>query len=564
MVSLPGLDLRWLVEWENGEDGAVAVALQEFWSGSLPLAKEPSVAPAFTRKGKDHIDAFLAEIEAALADTSTIAEKKKDFAQWYRKLYLASWQDFAGFFPKGAERLKGRAEWQPMAGKMASDQCPYFALLDRMAGEIFPWASDENLPSWGKLVFEWKSMKMLETKEALPAAGVLDKAVDKAGQEIKRMTGKAGAVAGKAVGEALEGQARTAKNYGEYRNALAEITPVSTSRKLAYEVAAKIYTEDVATGKSPFFSADIAVSRLRASMMGSSGSSDEVFWKLVTGPRDFLLVYVRNETACQLQSDWEAKVLVEMKGLSGWDNIGAVLLAQGGYVWKYVENGPVTPFIDRALKGYSAKEALGGTISFDASFFAFLDRGDVERKKIAERQRAVAAAAAAPAGGGGPPPKDTYPVGIKGIPTGTNPDAQKKPQSTRLELHCTEGVQSLVNYNYPLEKTFNWAPESCSDVTLQIEVPGIVLSKRYSGPTAFQAFLRDFRKGERTYYPREFRGQEMALEQLGIKYITVKYDFTGAGAALQHGAGGKGKPTPTGPPPLQPIPIPTRIATCWD
>jgi type VI secretion system protein ImpL len=570
MVSLPGLDLRWLVDWENGEDGAVAVALEQFWSGSLPLAKESSVAPAFTRKGKEHIDAFLAEIDAALADTATIAERKKDFAQWYRKQYLTSWQEFAGFFPKGVEKLKGRPEWQPMAAKMASDQCPYFALLDRMAGELFPWVGGERLPSWAELALEWKSMKMLEGKAASPAAGILDKAVDKAGQELKRATGKAGEVAGKAVGEAVGAQTRTAKIYAEYHDALAEITPVSTSRKLAYEMATKIYSEDAATGKSPFFTADTTVSRLRTSMAASGGSSDDVFWKLVTGPRDFLLQYVRNETACQLQSDWEAKVLVEMKGLSGWDNISSVLLAQGGFVWKYVENGPVTPFISRSLKGYSAKEAFGGAIALDTNFLSFLDRSDVERKKIGERQRALAAAAAAaaaapPAGGGGPPPKENYPVLIKGVPTGTNPEAQKKPQATRLELHCTDAVQTLVNYNYPIEKTFNWAPESCSDVTLQIEVPGVVVSKRYSGPTAFQAFLRDFRRGERSFYSREFPSQQTALEQLGIKYIKVQYEFNGAGAALQHGAGGKGKaPTTPTPPALQPIPIPTRIVTCWD
>ncbi len=395
MVSLPGLDLHWLVGWENGEDGAVVVSLDQFWSGSLPLANEPSVAPAFTRKGKEHIDGFLAEIEAALEDQSMMAAKKADFTQWYRKVYLASWQTFAEFFPKGVEKLKGRPEWQPVAGKMAGDQCPYFALIDRMAVELSPWAADDKKPTWANLVFQWKAFKMLGGKEAAVVPGVLDKA----GQELKRIAGKAGDiagkaadVAGKAAGEAIEAQTRAAKVYGEYQGALAEITPVSNSRKLAYEMATKIYGEDPTMGKSPFFTADSALDRLRATMVTSVGGSDELFWKLVAGPRDFLLVYVRNEAACFLQSEWESKVLVEVKGVTGWDNISRVLMApEKGFVWKYVNSGTGMPFISHPLQGYVAKVALGAPIAFDPAFMPFLDKADLERKMIPKRDEAAAA-----------------------------------------------------------------------------------------------------------------------------------------------------------------------------
>ncbi len=99
---------------------------------------------------------------------------------------------------------------------------------------------------------------------------------------------------------------------------------------------------------------------------------------------------------------------------------------------------------------------------------------------------------------------------------------------------------------------------------VQIEMPSVTVGKRYFGPKAFQAFLREFMRGERTFQSRDFRNQQMELERVGIRTIAVKYEFGGAvGGALKHGEQEK-KPTTTGPPPAQPFTIPTRIVTCWD
>jgi hypothetical protein len=101
-------------------------------------------------------------------------------------------------------------------------------------------------------------------------------------------------------------------------------------------------------------------------------------------------------------------------------------------------------------------------------------------------------------------------------------------------------------------------------VTLDIEIPGVTVGKRYYGSKAFQAFLREFLRGERTFQSRDFRNQYLELERLGIRTMTVKYEFGGAvGGALKHGEQ-KDKPATTGLPPAQPFTIPTRIVTCWD
>jgi type VI secretion system protein ImpL len=149
---------------------------------------------------------------------------------------------------------------------------------------------------------------------------------------------------------------------------------------------------------------------------------------------------------------------------------------------------------------------MGGTIPFEVSFFTFLVKG-------AQAQAAAVT-------------KQNYTVGIKGLPTSANREG-KLPHRTRLELHCSSGVQSIVNDNFPVSKTFTWSAETCKDVLFQIEVGEVILTKKYTGDQAFPEFLQDFKGGQKTFYPNEFPGEKAALEKMGIRYIKADYQFTG-------------------------------------
>jgi type VI secretion system protein ImpL len=250
--------------------------------------------------------------------------------------------------------------------------------------------------------------------------------------------------------------------------------------------------------------------------------------KLLGGPIDFLWTYVRNETACYLQGQWEEKVLAESQGATGHQAM-QLLLGPDGLVGKFLK-GPAAPFVGRSVKGYYPKEVLGGTIPLAPAFFNYLTRG---------AQAATAAAA-----------KQSYAVTIRGLPTDANPEAQTRPQATRLELQCQAGPQSLVNLNYPISKTFTWASDTCSDVQLQIDVGKLTLKKRYTGEQAFPEFLQDFRGGNRTFLPNEFPAESDALARLGIKFIRVNYQFGGDQPVVGQARALPGE-------------SPRSIATCW-
>jgi type VI secretion system protein ImpL len=88
-------------------------------------------------------------------------------------------------------------------------------------------------------------------------------------------------------------------------------------------------------------------------------------------------------------------------------------------------------------------------------------------------------------------------------------------------------------------------------VLFEIEVGNLVLAKKYTGYYAFAEFLKDFRKGQKTFYPGHFPEHEAQLKRLGIKYIKAKYQFNGhsAAVALLDSAPGR---------------APRNIVSCWD
>lgn len=523
LIAVKGGNLQWLAVWVDRQSELPPVTLKEFWGGSLTATAEKSVAPSFTRKGKEALDSLIKELEAAVPDPAPISARKAAFAGWYRGAGFEAWRAFAADFPKGEERLRGMAEWQQTASKMASEQGPYFALIKKIALELEPLVTEEPLPSWLQQVYQFQSAR---AQGLVQDNATISKAAEGGKKILTTIQKNVGQEAG---AHKLEVRMTTAKDCQDYCGALTAITPAVASRIQVFQLATQTFNEDPATGKSPLYTAAASVTRLKAGIWG--GTADPVFNLLLNGPLDFLWSYLRKESAGQLQALWEEQVLAGTMGMTSQQVIPA-LLGPDGLAWRFVK-GPAAPFLIRSLSGYRAKEALGGKIPFENALFTFMEKG-------AKAQAAVMAM--------GRP--QNYSVGIKGLPTDTNADARIKPHATRLEIQCNGTSQSLVNNNYPVGKTISWSPDACSDVLFQIEVGDLVLTRHYMGQQGFPDFLKDMQGGRRTFTVQEFPGEKNALERMGVKSITVNYQFIGSGAILQQNATLSGQ-------------APRSIARCW-
>jgi type VI secretion system protein ImpL len=528
MLLLRNGDLKWLVAWMNTNGALKEIRLGDFWRGSVPAPQPKTVPPAYTKDGKIAISSFLVEVDSALPDPgpALIAQKKIEFEDWYLKNYASTWEAFARDFSKGMETLQAPEEWRSMEPKVVDDQGPYFELLDRMAAELEVIKTKEGMPDWAKQVFLLKRLKIeASALSASDTKGPLSGVAQKGRQLIEKI----GKGAGSDQKESVEYQLLAAKAYIEYRKALREMAHAAGSRKLAYETAFKAYNEDPFEGTSAPSLAYKAMARLK-NLMGVGSQAEEPFWQLMGGPFDFSWTFTCAETACQLQAMWERGVLAEIQGIHDQRTVQQTLLGSEGLATRFVK-GPAQPFLGRNVKaGYYPKEVMSRSIPFDKSFLSYLTRG----------------ATTSTLSGAG----RSYLVTIEGIPTDVNPEAHIRPHATHLEIQCADKVLKLDNFQYPVRKSFEWSSASCGDVLFQIEVGDLVLTKKYTGPYAFPEFLRDFRSGQRLFYPSEFPKEQYALLSLGIRYIKVSYRFDGHRPVLDLLGAAPGK-------------TPERIVDCW-
>ena len=415
---------------------------------------------------------------------------------------------------------------------MASDQGPYFGLLDRIEQELDSLDLRGTVPEWVKFVYDLKTAKIqaqaAEKEETLKKAGLYEKAAKKVEKTIKKAEKAMGVQADQSLD--MESKMLAGKAYAAYQKALKEIGKRSSSMKAAYELASELYTsEDMdTTAKSPFLAAQNETQKLETVLMSPQTDLKSI-WKLVTEPLDFFHEYVLKESGCYLQEQWKKSVLLEIPSAGDTMSTNNLLWGKGGYVKEFIKK-TANPFLDQNLyKVYFAKQKMGRKLDFVNGFLSYITN---ESKALEVHEN--------------------YSVTIHAFPPDVNIDALIRPRTTKLSLQCaTEKPQELITTSFPVTKTFNWSPRICENVIFAIEVGDKVLTKKYSGDLAFPKFIADFKYGMHKFSPDEFPGEKTWLDWKGIEYILVKYRFKGQEPILELLQSYSGK-------------IPQKITKCWD
>ena len=432
IIPFKGQSLAWLIPWVDRYSGVPAVTLADFWGGSALASQERSVPPSCTRKGKEQLDGAVLEIETALGDSRLMVASRQGLAAGYRNACLGSWQAFAAVFPHGAERLRGANEWQQVASKMAIDQGPYLALLSRMAQEL-----DALVGKEGGSPFVNQVYAIQLARSGAAASGVVTKTADNG----KRLIGSIGQKLGaEAVAKNIESPFAASKAWQEYQAALTAIVPAASSRQQAFQLATQTFGDDPATGKTPFYVASGAAGRLKAALGGSSG--EEVLWRLVAAPLDYLWNYVRQESASQLQTLWEEQVLAATLGMTP-QQAGPVLLGPDGLAWRFIK-GPAAPFVHGTASGYAHDKPSAVGFPWKAPLC-------VPDQRSSGTSWCCRSSAQLHCGHQG---------------TAHRRQRQCSYQAPWHEAGdpCASQTQTLLNRNFPVGKTSYWSPDACGDV----------------------------------------------------------------------------------------------------
>ncbi len=522
IVSIDGHTLNWLVARVNTDPDMPAYTQADFWGKSIQNDPPVMVAAGFTRNGKENIDSFIVDMESALAEPLILAGKKQDFYTWYETAYLEAWLEFVTGFDNGRKNLKTRQEWQAISERIHQKKGPYSVLLDLISRELQPFSGQSRLPEWVNLVDDIRTLD----KQAVAlrvkkdgTAGVVGTAVAKVKSKIP---------GGSRLRLNDTEMLKAGKAFMKYQDSLVQMAPLVSSQQAAFDLATQIYGEDPATSTIPFFTAQQAFERVRQLLAYPDEKSQQI-WLILAGPMDFFHQFALTETACRLQKKWEQEVLLSLQDAAGTQNMNALLMGSDGLVTGFLE-GPAAPFVKRGLKqGYYAARVYDKSVALEPGFFTFLARG-------------VRAAR---------PVKPQYNVKISGLPTSANDGAQIQPHATMLELVCTEGSVLLENLNYPVQKVFTWSPQSDCQVVFSIKISSMTLVKKYTGPYSFPRFLKDFPGGRRSFTPADFPEQQDSLTRLGVRSISVKYEFSGSREVIGLLGATPGRP-------------PVEIAPCWE
>jgi len=560
-VAYADPQMTWLVGLTPDSGPIAPVVANDFWNSSVlsdaakSAQNETGVPGAYTKAGKQAIEDFLDEMQKSVDNQPAFLVHRAAFESWYRDQRILAWQNFLINFSGAEDSLAGETEWRAALSAITGTQSPYYRLIDRLTDEFADYG-DQELPSWLLLARDFQQLRAQATR-----LGAANQAV--------KVVGALNSVGGKAVRETLGGApaqgSRTVKNnltavdtlsqYFSEVNKLAADSVTGSSKD--YQIAADFhqFANDPAAKPSAVQSAAQKLVQLKK-LLGYENVSDQAVWRLIGGPLNFTLIYVEQQASCELQKNWQANVLWSLQGATDKAAMLDQLYGAKGSVWAFAD-GPAKPFLMRDAKHFGIVNTLGYSLPFTNAFLPMLNGAVNQRvtqlvsqqRQDADKQNAqlqaqqdqlqnqLAQAQLDSALADAKQKADTaqstpIQLTITAQPTSINPGAKAKPFATLLTIQCAAGAQAINNYNFPVSSSFAWAPSQCGEVSLQIKIDTLVLTKKYPGPLGVARFIHDFHGGVHQFDATDFPSMATALDALGIRQIGVHYNFDGPEAVL--------------------------------
>jgi type VI secretion system protein ImpL len=556
-LAMSGGNMEWLVTWVDEQPGMRPVLLADFWRGSRRAPDELMVRAAFTTRGLNAIEKFLAEVERSMGNRN-LGERRAAFMTWYRSARLKQWQDFAQDFERGKLTLASESEWRALLPKLMTDAGPHIALLNRVNDELRE-VPDEATPAWLRLARRWQGVKALGKSDTfLGKAGSVTGVISNSGPQLLRDTVKGGVSEGKSL---IENQLNAGKAYANYagevnKAALEAAGGMGKAAGLASGLF-QVSADPAAKDPAPLAQAYDALKELRGTLMDPTPEA-ETGWRLIGGPLQMLSQYSQQQASCNLQNEWAKTVLFPLKSAASPTEATEMLYGQKGLLWAFTDNA-AKGFLQKGATNFQPVESYGSKLPFTPEFLQFAGAAlgrqqemniGIKRAEIAKEQAQVMTQGAELDA-----KKSQTDLGIRGkeleaqiaanrqaqdklrsapspltlnaLPTHVNQDARAFPFATILTLQCAPEPKTLANYNFPATGAFTYIPSQCGDVSLMIKVENLTLTKVWTGPNALPQLLLDFYDGQKTLTPDDFPGQKSALDALGIKAINVRYQFSG-------------------------------------
>lgn len=519
-------DLRWLIGWANQNMPDKAITMNQFWRSDASDSELPHIGAAFTVEGRQLISDFVTnELDKAIGQPLWIVKPKEQFLSLYKDGYYRAWTDFSMNFSKAKTLFPQEDQWASVIERFSTDDSPYLELLQTMEKQL-PADNDDKWPSlktdtekdqrtnlWLAQIRDFGMIRTAMAGDAVSENKDVSRELTKKLSYRTKMVAK--------LAKAGMGESKLAKGkeaYKLYQKALQEFDGITSSRSFAYSLAKAGFEDDSGEARSPLFSADRAIDKIQVALTPKNGrkpntAKDDPFWCLLIDPVNELWQYTVQQASDHLQYLWDREVLVRTEDVNDRRQLVSLLFGDNGYADKFI-NKHAGPFVERSSRrGYHSKRMRGCAIPFKQSYFSFMKRGKrwlVEAANVSASENM---------------PVKSHIVTVVAYPTDVNIEARIKPHMTRLVIESLNGSTVLENRQYPIEKNFTWSSDKSGDITVQIMLGDITLTRKYTGNCALCEFIRDFRGGKRTFTVSDFPDYRHEFDRLGVYKIDVFYKF---------------------------------------
>ena len=511
LPEIKSYSLRWIVHSAGTAPALSPVRGEAFWGDSQGhLLSNVTLDPVFTKEGLAVTLAYLENLNRILADDPQMKPSTDDFLRWYATNYHQAWRLFALDFAEKINLLTTRPARGETIALMSTDRNPYFALILRMDNELNAIRRYlDSVPAWMDDLAVFARALTLVAKanpenEKLPLTQRLKKGVQDFHSDYSGNIDTQ-------TRNALDMKAQSlAKDVGAYLDSLRALLPFTMSNAAAFSAIKEAMPNE---NNKNWIEAPITLALMAAKTMNvklnPNPAQDSPIYALTAGPMNFFAQRLMNQASCQIQFMWEGSVLAKTRGFAPSQLRQNLFAAQGGLAREFADN-TLEFMLHHTLSGYEPENLSGLAVPFTAEFLAFINSG------LASYQ----------------PVRDEYGVTVTALPTNVNQGAAETPYAVELALHCAREKQSFVNYNSPASTRFVWQRNTCGDASLAIHFRSVTLNVLYAGENGFLDFLNDFQYGETVFQASDFPDQEAALNKLGVRDITLQYQFAGADELL--------------------------------
>jgi type VI secretion system protein ImpL len=516
-LAKPGLGFSWLTAWANMQESLEDIRIAKYWGADVTLGQgeELLIQRAYTPGGWAAIETVVDEIKKSMPEHET-PPGLGQFQSEYARAYFAQWRKFLSRFHEAYSSALGRGRPTLLAGRLAGQKSPYALILSEIPEGVRPaeQLAEEGaaaIPAWVPLCERYARLKDPEYQRTLP--GDEDSWIDRVmnwAENAKRSLPGGGDQ--KEMMKMLKEDKEAALHVAGYDETLKQAADQALGPRAAFDLARNTYLEsEVPEPEHPVRRNEWEQSRLR-SILTLRNPQEDVFWRLLSKPREQIWSILLDEAERHVQRLWEEQVLAEERtGARGWELVEA-LHGSAGKISEFREN-VAKPFLRRdSQRGYVPRELYADSLRFSPAFLETLNRPRLGANAL----------------------DSDYDVWISAGPADRVPVGRPYVNHLNLELECGARVEKLRTKMHGGSTSFTWSPRSCSDVSLAIELGDATPVKRYTDFDAFIQFLKDFGTGSRVFRADEFSPQQEALlGAYNVSSVTVRYSFKGHEKALR-------------------------------